>query len=68
MKGRDGDKERIARIVDVGNPEVFTKENMEKIANAAQKISATQEIAKKTITMTSNMIFGTEFVGIYSGI
>ena len=45
----DGDKERIARIVDVGNPEVFTKENMEKIANAAQKISATQEIAKKTI-------------------
>ncbi|MEA0970226.1 hypothetical protein Megvenef_00178 [Candidatus Megaera venefica] len=45
----DGDKERISRIVDVGNPEVFTKENMEKIANAAQKISATQEIAKKTI-------------------
>ena len=45
----DGDKERIARIVDVGNPEVFTKENMEKIANAAQKISATQEIPKKTI-------------------
>ena len=45
----DGDKEKIARIVDVGNPEVFTKENMEKIANSAQKISATQEIAKKTI-------------------
>jgi len=45
----DGDKERIARIVDVGNPEVFTKENMEKIANAAQKISATQEIAKKPL-------------------
>ena len=45
----DGDKERIVRIVDVGNPEVFTKENMEKIANSAQKISATQEIAKKTI-------------------
>ncbi len=45
----DGDKTKIARIVDVGNPEVFTKENMEKIANAAKEISATQEIAKKTI-------------------
>ena len=27
----------------------FTKENMEKIANAAQKISATQDVSKKTI-------------------
>ena len=45
----DGDKTRIARIIDVGNSEVFTKENMEKIASAAQKISATQDVSKKTI-------------------
>ncbi len=45
----DGDKTKIARIVDVGDSEVFTNENMEKIANAAQKISATQGIAKKTL-------------------
>ena len=45
----DGDKANIARIIEVGNPKVFTKENMEKIASAAQKISATQDISKKTI-------------------
>ena len=45
----DGDKANIVRIIEVGNPEVFTKENMEKIASAAQKISATQDISKKTI-------------------
>jgi len=56
----DGDKERIARIVDVGNPEVFTPENMEKIANAAQKVSATQEIAKKTIIESGVKILAKE--------
>jgi hypothetical protein len=45
----DGDKANIVRIIEVGNPEVFTKENMEKIASAAQNISATEEISKKTI-------------------
>ncbi len=48
----EGDKTKIARIVEVGNPKVFTTENMEKVANAAQKISATQGVAKKIIIET----------------
>jgi len=48
----DGNKEKIERIVRVAEEQdlgAFTKENMEKIASAAQKISATQDISKKTI-------------------
>ncbi|MBA2629108.1 MAG: hypothetical protein H0U78_03625, partial [Rickettsiaceae bacterium] len=49
----DGDKEKIERIVRVAEAEelgAFTKENMAKIASAAQNISATQQdISKKTI-------------------
>ena len=45
----DGDKTKIAIIVEVGDQEVFTLENMQKIANAAQKVSASQGPVKKTM-------------------
>lgn len=43
----DGDKTKIAIIVEVGDQEVFTLENMQKIANAAQQVSASQGPVKK---------------------
>ena len=45
----DGDKTKIGVIVKVGDHEVFTKSNMEKIANAAQQVSKGQGSAKKPI-------------------